>query len=113
MSKKKAKILGDKLLEKLNKDLSNIIFGKTIQNILKQKDYEFVFTPDNDTLTRLNYIDNVKSIKRISNKLLVVEKDKKTKSLNMPIYIGKTILDLTKYVMFDFFYNVVIKDYKG
>ena len=29
----------------------------------------------------------------------------------MPIYIGEAILDLTKYLMYDFFYNVVIKDY--
>ena len=50
-------------------------------------------------------------MKRISDKLIIVEKDKKTKKLNMPIYIGKAILDLTKYLMYDFFYNVVIKSY--
>ena len=50
-------------------------------------------------------------MKKISNKLIIVEKDKKTKKLDMPIYIGKAILDLTNYPVYDFLYNVVIKDY--
>ena len=29
----------------------------------------------------------------------------------MPIYIGKAILDLTKHLMYDFFVNVIMKDY--
>lgn len=102
---------GNKFLRQLAKDLSNIIYGKNIQNILKQRDYEIVYIPDNNTLTRLNYINKINSMKRISDKLIIVEKDKKTKNLNMPIYIGKAILDLTKYLMYDFFYNVVIKNY--
>ena len=102
---------GNKFLRQLAKDLSNIIYGKNIQNILKQRDYEIVYVPDNNTTTRLNYINKIKSMKRISDKLIIVEKDKKTKNLNMPIYIGKAILDLTKYLMYDFFYNVVIKNY--
>ena len=101
----------NKFLRQLAKDLSNIIYGKNIQNILKQRDYEIVYVPDNNTTTRLNYINKINSMKRISDKLIIVEKDKKTKNLNMPIYIGKAILDLTKYLMYDFFYNVVIKNY--
>ena len=50
-------------------------------------------------------------MKRISDKLIVVEKEKKTKKLNMPIYIGKAVLDLSKCIMYDFFYNVVMKHY--
>ena len=102
---------GNKFLRELAKDLSNIIYGKNIQNILKQRDYEIVFLLDYNTTTRLNYINKINSMKRISDKLIIVEKDKKTKNLNMPIYIGKAILDLTKYLMYDFFYNVVIKNY--
>ena len=102
---------GNKFLRQLAKDLSNIIYGKNIQNILKQRDYEIVYVPDNNTTTRLNYINKINSMKRISDKLIIVEKDKKTKNLNMLIYIGKAILDLTKYLMYDFFYNVVIKNY--
>ena len=104
---------GNKFLRQLAKDLSNIIYGKNIQNILKQRDYEIVYVPDNNTITRLNYINKINSMKRISDKLIIIEKDKKTKNLNMPIYIGKAILDLTKYLMYDFFYNVVIKNYSN
>ena len=102
---------GNKFLRDLAKFLSNIIYGKTVQNILKQRDFEIVYVPDNKQVTRLNYINKINSMKKISDKLIIVEKDKKTKKLDMPIYIGKAILDLTKYLMYDFFYNVVIKYY--
>ena len=104
---------GNRLLRQLAKDLSNIIYGKNIQNILKQRDYEIVYVPDNNTVTRLNYIDKINSMKKISDKLIIVEKGKKKINLNMSIYIGKAILDLTKHLMYDFFYNVVIKSYSN
>ena len=66
--------------------------------------------PDNRQVTRLNYINKINSMKKVSDRLIIVEKEK-TKKLNMPIYISKAILDLTKYFMHDFFYNVVIKYY--
>jgi hypothetical protein len=50
--KKKAKIAGDDFEEMLNKLLSNIIFGKSIQNIMKQRDFEIIYTPNNDVITR-------------------------------------------------------------
>ena len=102
---------GNKLLRQLAKDLSNIVYGKNIQNILKQRDYKIVYVPDNNQITRLNYISKINSMKRVSDKLIIVEKDKRTKNLNMPIYIGRAILDLTKHLMYDFFYNLVIKIY--
>ena len=102
---------GNELMRKLPKDLSNIIFGKTIQDVLKQRDFEIVYVPDNKQVTRLNYINKINSMKRISEKLIIVEKEKKTKKLNMPIYVGKAILDLSKNLMYDFFFNVVMKHY--
>ena len=44
---------GNKFLRQLAKDLSNIIYGKNIQNILKQRSYEILYVPDNNTITRL------------------------------------------------------------
>ena len=41
---------GNKFLRQLAKDLSNIIYGKNIQNILKQRDCETVYVPDNNTI---------------------------------------------------------------
>ena len=50
-------------------------------------------------------------MKRISEKLIIVEKEKKVKKLDMPIYVGKAVLDFSKHLMYDFFYNVVMKHY--
>ncbi len=65
---------GNKFLRQLSKDLSNIIYGKNIKNILKQRDYEIVYVPDNNQTTRLNYINKIKSMKRISDKLIMRER---------------------------------------
>ena len=50
-------------------------------------------------------------MRHISEKLIIVEKEKKVKKLSMPIYVGKAVLDLSKHLMYDFFYNVVMKHY--
>ncbi len=70
---------GNDFLRQLAKDLTNIIYGKNIQNILKQRAYEIVYVPDNNQTTRLKYINKIKSMKRISDKLIIIEKDKKNK----------------------------------
>ena len=48
----------NKFLRDLAQFLSNIIYGKTVQNILKQRDFEIVYVPDNRQVTRLNYQDD-------------------------------------------------------
>ena len=78
---------GNKFLRDLAKFLSNIIYGKAVQNILKQRNFEIVYVPDNRQVTRLNYTNKINSMKKISDKLIIVEKDKKTKKLDMPIYM--------------------------
>ena len=81
---------------------------KSIQDILKQRNFEIVYVPNDKEVSRLNYIDNIISMKRISEKLIIVEKKKKVIRMNMPIFIGKAVLDLSKELMYDFFHNVVI-----
>ena len=56
---------GNKFLRDLAKFSSNIIYGKTVQNILKQRDFEIVYVPDNRQVTRLNYINKINSMKKI------------------------------------------------
>ena len=46
-------------------------------------------------------------------KIRCKEKDKKTKNLEMPIYIGKALFDLAKHLIFDFFCNVQYVSLKG
>ncbi len=72
---------GNEFLRELAKGLSNIIYGKNIQNILNQRAYEIVYVPDNNQATRLNYINKIKSMKRISDKLIIIEKDKKKEKI--------------------------------
>ncbi|CAB3978273.1 Gastrula zinc finger [Paramuricea clavata] len=71
-----------------------------------QKVYQFKQSP-----WLKNYIDfNTK--KRIMNEnLIVVKRMKEVLTLNKPCYVGMSILDLSKTLMYDFHYNTIKKEY--
>ena len=110
--KKDATISGNEFKRELSKLLSNIIYGKTIQNVLHHKDFEVVQFNGWNQRSRLNAIKSIKYAHRISDHLMIVEKDKSKTSLNMPIFIGKAVLDLSKAHMYDFFHNCFMRHYK-
>ena len=110
--KKQATIAGNEFKRELSKLLSNIIYGKTIQNVLHHKDFEVIQFNGWNQRSRLNAIKSIKYAHRISDHLMIVEKDKSRTSLNMPIFIGKAVLDLSKAHMYDFFHNCFMRHYK-
>ena len=68
------------------------------------------FTFPSQHLLLSNYTNKINSMKRTSDKLIIVEKDKRAKNLNIPIYIDKAIPNLTKCVMDDFFLQCCYKE---
>ena len=56
-----------------------------------------------------NYVGkpNFKTAKRINSKLVGVEMKYSSIKINKPFYIGMSILDLSKWHMYNFHYNVV------
>ena len=51
--------------------------------------------------------------KKINNDLLSVEMRKTSLVFDKPIYVGFSILDLSKYLMYEFHYDVMVKRYKN
>ena len=85
--------------------LSNSLYGKTIEHPEKQNKVKLC----NESSMYENYIGkpNFKNAKRINSKLVGVEMKYSSIKINKPFYIGISILDLSKWHMYNFHYNVM------
>ena len=85
--------------------LSNSLYGKTIENPEKQSKVKLC----SESSTYENYVGkpNFKNAKRINSKLVGVEMKYSSIKINKPFYIGMSILDLSKWHMYNFYYNVM------
>ena len=85
--------------------LSNSLYQKTIENPEKQSKVKLC----NESSMYENYIGkpNFKNSKRINSKLVGVEMKYSSIKTNKPFYIGRSILDLSKWHMYYFHYNVM------
>lgn len=104
--RKKAKNEFEKDFYKL---LNNAMFGKSIENIRKRLNLELVNREARlkKLIAKPNFLNRI----IFSEKLSAVECSKENVYFDKPIYIGFTVLELSKYHMYDFHYNVVKKFY--
>ena len=100
---------GDKVGKDLFKLLNNAVFGKTMENLRKRIDFDIV-TSKKMALKRIAK-PNFKSAKIFREDLVGIHMTKPTLFLNRPIQVGFSVLDLSKYLMFDFHYNKWMKKF--
>jgi hypothetical protein len=84
--------------------MNNSVFGKTMENVRKRVDIELV-----DTEERALKIKNITRWTPFSENLVAVHKQRMNIKLNKPMYLGQTILDQSKLLMYDFHYNFMLK----
>ena len=87
----------------------NTISGKTVKNDRRQRDIKLV-TADYKR-NKLASEPNYHSTKWISKHLLVMEMRKTEVKINKSIYLGQAVLDLTKTLMFEFWYDYLKPKY--
>ena len=85
--------------------MNNSVFGKTMENVRNYRDIKLVTT--NERMNKLASEHNYHSTKYISKDLLVMEMRKTEVRMNKPIYLGQAILDLSKTLMFEFWYDYI------
>ena len=100
---------------KFGKDLFkliiNAIFGKTMENVEKRKDIKLITHWENSRgkvgarslIAKPHF--NSRSI--FTKDFVAIHMDKLKVTYNKPIYIGFSILDISKTVIYDFFYNFI------
>ena len=90
--------------------MNNSVFGKTIENIRKRQN---VILVDNKNLAyKLSSKPNFNRSTICDENLIACHMKKTEVYFNKPIYVGQTILDLSKTLMFDFHYNYIRKKFK-
>jgi len=88
--------------------MNNIVFGKTMETLRKRTNIELVTNETRfKTLTaKPTYV----SSKIFNENLVGVHTKKERLLLNKPSYVGMSILDLSKTLMYDLHYNYIRKN---
>ena len=84
--------------------MNNAVFGKTMENVRKHRDVKLVTT---------DKIRNqlVPEPKIISIKLLAIEMKKTKVKMNKLVYLGLSILEISKTLMYEFWYDYMKPKY--
>ena len=82
--------------------MNNAVFGKTMENVRKHRDIKLVKT--DKKRNKLVSEPNFHTMKLIDNNLAIIDMRKVKVKMNKPIYLGLSILDISKITMYEFWY---------
>ena len=91
--------------------MNNSVFGKTMENIRKHRDIKLVTT--DRKRRKLVSEPNYHIINLISEDLTIIEMKKTKVKMNKPIYLGLSILEISKTLMYEFWYNYMKPKYNN
>ena len=86
----------------------NSVYAKTMENLIKRINVRFL----NNKKDFLKYTSRPTYVThKLSNKnFAAIHEVKQVLVVNKPIYVGFTVLDLSKWLMYDFHYNFIKKN---
>ena len=89
--------------------MNNSVFGKKMENVRKHRDIKLVTTDKrrNELVSEPNH----HTTKLFSENLLAIEMKNTKVKMNKPAYLGATILDVSKTLMYEFWYDYVKPKY--
>lgn len=87
--------------------LVNSVYGKTIESVSNRKKVKIAKNFERFTFltTKPNYERHI----IINENLVIVILTPEYVKMNKPYYIGFSILEISKFIMYDFFYNILMK----
>ena len=83
--------------------MNNYVFRKTMENVRKHRDIKLVTTEERGI--KLSTERNYHTTKHFSEKSLAIEMKKTKVKMNKPVYLGMSILDVIKTLMYEFWYD--------
>ena len=89
--------------------MNNAVFGKTMENVRKHRNIKLVRSDNkrNKLVSEPNY----HTMKLIDEDLAIIEMKKTRVKMNKPIYLGLSILEISKITMYEFWYDYVKSKY--
>ena len=103
------KLAKDDFEKDLFKLMNNAVFGKTMENIRKHRNTKLVTT--DKKRSKLVSEPNYHTINYISEDFSIIEMNKTKVKMNEPIYLGLSILEVSKIVMYEFWYDYMKPKY--
>ena len=103
------KLAKDDFEKDLFKLMNNAVFGKTMENIKKHRNIKLVTT--NKKRNKLVSEPNYHTMNYISEDLSIIEMNKTKVKMSKPIYLGLSILDISKILMYEFWYDYMKPKY--
>ena len=79
--------------------MNNVVFGKTLENVRKHRDIKLVTT--GKRRNQLASEPNYHTKKYFSENLIAIEIKKTKVKMNKAIYLGMSILDISKTIMYE------------
>ena len=89
--------------------MNNAVFGKTMENVRKHRDIKLVIT--NKKRNKLVSEPNYHTMNYISRDLSIIEMNKTRVKMNKPTYLRLSILDISKILMYEFWYDYMKPKY--
>ena len=89
--------------------MNNSVFGKTMENVRNHRDIKLVTT----NAKRRKYVSepNFITSKCFSKDLMAIEMRKTKVTMNKPVYLGQAVLDISKTLMYEFYYDYLKPKY--
>ena len=90
--------------------MNSSVFGKTMENVRKHRDIRLVTTEEK----RIKLVSepNYHTTKHFLKNLLAMEMKKTKVRMNKPMYLNMSILDISKTLMYEFWYDYIKPKYK-
>ena len=89
--------------------MNNTVFGKTMENVRKHRDIKLVIT--DKKRSKLVSEPNYHTMNYISEDLSIIEMKRTKVKMNKPIYLGLSILEISKLLMYGFWYDYMKPKY--
>ena len=91
--------------------MNNSVFGKTMENLKKHRDIKLA-TP-NKRRNQLVSESNYHTTKYFSENLLATEMKKTKVKMNQPVYLPLSMLEISKTLMYEFWYDYIKPKYQN
>ena len=89
--------------------MNNSVFGKTIENVRNHRDIKIV--TNNKQRSKYASEPNYHTSKRISKNIMIMEMKKTEVKMNKPVYLGQAILNISKTLMYELWYDYIKPKY--
>ena len=89
--------------------MNNAVFGKTMENVRKHRDINLV--KKDKKRHKLVSEPNYHTMKLTDDNLAIIEMKMVKVKMNKPIYLGLSILDISKITMYEFWYDFIKSKY--